>query len=145
MSGPHLISRSQVRKEKRIEVAVVLPTYELMRGAVKIILRPKSQAKRGQIDLFTERGRRLSLDVLRVRKKDNAESVLASGRPKEVALEASEDEKSVTLFFHSAKSFETGNCSIWISETWTLESSFHPEGSISRSGGIFDCEEMNER
>jgi len=102
---PHLVSRSQVAKEKRIGVEIVLPAYELMRTAVKVILRPKSTATRGQMSLFAETGRTLALDVLRG--TGDRPSVLAAG-PKEVRLEPNDKEQSVTLFFHTAASFQKG-------------------------------------
>ena len=52
--------------------------------------------------------RTLSLDVLRVDSKGAPVSVLASGRPKEVRVDAEASEQNVTLFFHSAQSFSTG-------------------------------------
>lgn len=106
---PHLISKSQTREEKPIGVEVVLPTYELTRTAVKVILRPTSKLKSatGQLALFKETGRTLALDVRRV--QDPSGTVLATPKPKEARLEAGENEKSVTLFFHTAKSFAKGD------------------------------------
>lgn len=103
---PHLISRSQVTREKRIGVEVVLPTYELMRTAVKVVLRPLSHASaQGQLQLFLESGRTLALDVLRPAPERT--SVLASGS-KDVRLEPKGGEQNVTLFFHSAATFQQG-------------------------------------
>jgi hypothetical protein len=42
------------------------------------------------------------------RAAEPSDSVLATPRPKEVRLEAGDAEKSVTLFFHTAKSFAKG-------------------------------------
>ena len=104
---PHLVSKSRMHKEKRIGVEVVLPTYELTRTAVKVILRPATTpTKPGQLQLFTETGRTLALDVRRAGEPPS--SVLATPKAKEVRLEAGDAEKSATLFFHTAKSFEKG-------------------------------------
>ena len=107
---PHLISKSAVRQERRIGVEVVLPTYELMRTAVKVVVRPVagSKAKPAQMTLFTETGRTLALDVQRTSGTAAPESVLATPKAKEVRLEARDGDKSVTLFFHTAQSFERG-------------------------------------
>lgn len=103
---PHLISKSRVTRERRIGVEVVLPAYELMRTAVKVVLRPLSQASaQGQLQLFLESGRTLALDVLRP--GPERVSVLASG-PREVRLEPKGGEQSETLFFHSAATFQRG-------------------------------------
>ena len=106
---PHLTSRSYTTTEKRVEVEVVLPTFELTRAAVKVLLRPRSPATAasGQMLLFTETGRRLALDVLHTDMAGKRKSVLAAG-PKEVRLEPKDSEQSVTLFFHTAASFRTG-------------------------------------
>ncbi len=106
---PHLVSRGQAAQEKRVAVEVVLPTYELQRTAVKIILRPAAAAvsKASQLALFTESGRTLSLDVVRREPGDKTASVLA-GKPKEVRLEAQGPEQSVTAFFHTAARFKAG-------------------------------------
>lgn len=103
---PHLVSKSQVTREKRIGVEVVLPTYELMRTAVKVVLRPVSQAlAQGQLQLFAETGRTLGLDVRR--SGGERASVLAQG-VREVRLDPKEGETSVTLFFRTAEVFEKG-------------------------------------
>lgn len=106
---PHLVSRGQAAQEKRVGVEVVLPTYELQRTAVKVILRPASvpPSKSGQMALFTERGRALSVDVVRRDADGKTASVLA-GKPKDVNLEANGQEQSVTLFFHTAARFQAG-------------------------------------
>jgi hypothetical protein len=103
---PHLISRSRTQQEKRIGVEVVLPTYELTRAAVKVVLRPAptASAKQEQMSLFSETGHTLALDVRRA--ADPSGTVLATPRAKEVRLDPGDAEKSVTLFFHTAKSFE---------------------------------------
>ena len=102
---PHLVSKSQVTKEKRIEVEVVLPAYELMQTAAKVILRPKSAGTKGQMTLFAESGRTLVIDVLRA--SGDKRSVVAGGS-KEVRLEPGAKEQRVTLFFHTAASFQKG-------------------------------------
>ena len=106
---PHLTSRSYTTTEKRVGVEVVLPTFELTRAAVKVLLRPRSPATAasGQMLLFTETGRRLALDVLHTDVAGKRKSVLATG-PKEVRLEPKDSEQSVTLFFHTTASFRTG-------------------------------------
>ena len=77
---------------------------------MKVLLRPQSTATAdsGQILLFTETGRTLALDVLRTDTVGCQSSVLATG-PKEVRLEPSRSEQAVTLFFHTAASFRTGD------------------------------------
>ena len=106
---PHFVSRGQAAQEKRVGVEVVLPTYELQRAAVKVILRPASGivSKTGQMALLTESGRTLSLDVVQRESDGKAMSILA-GKPKEVRLDAQGQEQSVTLFFHTAARFRTG-------------------------------------
>ena len=107
---PHLVSRSQVPMEKRPGLEVVLPTFELMRTAVKVSLRPERPAssKGQQMSLFAAPVRTVSLDVLRIDSSGAQASVLASGRPKEVSVDPEASEQNVTLFFHSAKSFPAG-------------------------------------
>jgi hypothetical protein len=106
---PHLTSKSRVTTEKRVGVEVVLPTFELTRTAVKVVLRPHSSgtAASGQMLLFTETGRTLALDVLRTDTTGKRASILASG-PKEVRLDPKDKEQTVTLFFHTAASFQKG-------------------------------------
>jgi len=106
---PHLTSHGQAVQQKRVGVEVVLPTFELQRTAVKIILRPAVQpgAKAGQMGLFMESSRTLSMDVMSIDANGKASSVLA-GKPKEVRLEAQGQEQSVTLFFHSATRLKAG-------------------------------------
>ncbi len=114
---PHLVSTSRKSTAKRIGVDVVVPTAELMRTAVKVILRPKlpDSSADGQMALFSAGGRTLSLDVLRTEASGERVSVLASG-PREIHLEARpsqhqpepQPEQQVTLFFHTALSFTAG-------------------------------------
>jgi hypothetical protein len=132
---PHLVSRGQALQEKRIGVEVVLPTYELQRTAVKVILRPASapSAKAGQMELFKESGRTLSLDVIRRDTVGKTTSVLAN-KPKEVHLDAQVQEQSVTLFFHSAARFRTGELlELDIRDVETLEQ--FPPGGIKLTVG----------
>jgi hypothetical protein len=127
---PYLVSKSEVTKEKRIGVEVVLPAYELMQTTAKLILRTKSEAVKGQMSLF-ETGRTLMIDVLRV--TGNLESVLASG-PKEVRLEPNEKEQSITLFFHTAASFQKGELlDLDIRDIETAEQ--FPPGGIKLTAG----------
>ena len=107
---PHLVSRSQVASGKRIGVEVVLPTFELLRAAVKVTLRPAlpDSATGAQMALFPATGRTLRLDVLRTDEKGTRVSVLAVGRPKEVRVDADAGERNATLFFDSAQSFSAG-------------------------------------
>lgn len=89
-------------------VEVVLPTCELMRTAVKVSLRPRtSEPPSGQMPLFTEAKRTLTLNVFRSSASDKRMSVLATG-PKEVLLVSQDKEQNVTLFFHTAASFQKG-------------------------------------
>jgi hypothetical protein len=106
---PHLISRSQT-PARRLGIEVVLPTFELLRTAVKVTLRPQPQGQpqTGQLPLFAESGRALRLDVYRTEPAGIRQSVLAPGRSKEVQLTASSSEVHVTLFFHTALSFQRG-------------------------------------
>ena len=105
---PHLFSKSQSQRETLIGVEVVLPTYELMQTAVKVILRPASKSKpvSGQLALFNETGRTLALDVRRT--KDPSNTILATPKAKEIRLKAGDAEKKITLFFHTATSFKKG-------------------------------------
>ena len=126
---PHLVSRSRTTS-KRIGVEVVLPTFELMRAAVKVTLRPKRPAssKSEQMALFPATGRTLNLNVLRTDSTGTRVSVLASARPKEVYVDAEVNEQNVTLFFHSAQSFSTGEVlHLDISDIETTEQ-FPPRG-----------------
>ncbi len=106
---PHLVSRGHVAQGKRVALDVVLPTLELQRPAVKVTLRVASTAveQAAQMALFTETGRTLSLEVLRRRADGTLASVLA-GRAKEIRIEPKDNEQSVTLFFHTATTFQEG-------------------------------------
>ena len=57
--------------------------------------------------LFTETERRLALDVLHTDVAGKRKSVLPTG-PKELQLKPTDSERPVTLFFHTAASFRTG-------------------------------------
>lgn len=132
---PHLISRGKTAQEKRVGVEVVLPTYELQRTAVKVTLRPAAAptSKAGQMNLFTESSRTLSLDVLRREAAGKTASVLA-GKPKEVRLDAQGQEQNVTLFFHTAGRFQTGELlDLDIRDVETLEQ--FPPGGIKLTVG----------
>ncbi len=132
---PHLVSKSFVIQEKRIGVEVVLPTYELMRTAVKVILRPKPAAATPseQMTLFAETGRTLSLDVFRKDTSGRRVSVLAAG-PKEVRLEPNDKEQNVTLFFHTAATFQKGELlDLDIRDVETAEQ--FPPGGIKLTAG----------
>jgi hypothetical protein len=132
---PYLVSRGQAVQEKRIGVEVVLPTYELQRTAVKVILRPVSAvtSKMGQTALFAESGRTLSLDVVR-READGKTATVLAGKPKEVRFEAQGQEQSVTLFFHTAARFQKGELlELDIRDVETLEQ--FPPGGIKLTVG----------
>ena len=133
---PHLVSRSQTTSAKRIGVEVVLPTDKLMRTAVKVTLRPQRPAssKSEQMSLFAATDRTLNLDVLRTDSTGARVSVLASGRPKEVRVDAEMNEQNVTLFFHSAQSFSAGELlHLDISDIETTER--FPPGGIKLTVG----------
>ena len=132
---PHLESRSRMTTEQRIGIEVVLPTFELMRAAVKVLLRPQSTATApsGQIPLFTENGRTLALDVLQTDPAGKRSSVLATGA-KEVQVEPPYSEQAVTLFFHTAASFHGGELlDLDIRDIETTEQ--FPPGGIKLSVG----------
>ena len=115
---------------------VVLPTFELMRAAVKVTLRPKrpTSSKREQMALFAASSRTLILDVLRTDSMGTRVSVLASARPKEVHVDAEMNEQNVTLFFHSAQSFSAGEIlHLDISDIETTEQ--FPPGGIKLTVG----------
>ena len=106
---PHLVSKSAAKADKRIGVEVVLPTYELMRTGVKVVIRPMIEGAAGQMSLFTGIGRTLCLDVRRQNMGTEAgERVLASPQPKELVVEPGKGEQSVTLFFLTTQSFKKG-------------------------------------
>lgn len=132
---PHLISQAQAAQEKRVGVEVVLPTYELQRTAVKVLVRPAAAptSKTGQMALFTENGRTLSIDVVRREADGKTTSVLA-GKPKEVRVDAQGLEQSVTLFFHTAARFKAGELlELDIRDVETLEQ--FPPGGIKLTVG----------
>ena len=106
---PHLTSKSRMTTQKRVGVEAMLPTFELTRTAVKVVLRPqlRATATGGQLPLFTETGRTLALDVLQTDTAGERTSVVATGS-KEVRLEPEDKEQAVTLFFHTAASFQKG-------------------------------------
>ena len=133
---PHLVSRSQVASGKRIGVEVVLPTFELLRAAVKVTLRPAlpDSATGAQMALFPATGRTLRLDVLRTDEKGTRVSVLAVGRPKEVRVDADAGEQNATLFFDSAQSFSAGELlDLDIRDVETTEQ--FPPGGVKLSVG----------
>ena len=104
---PHLTSRTHAAQTKLIGVEVVLPTFELHRTAVKVTLRSTSAGPTGagQMALFSETGRTLSLDVLR-RDADGTQTTVLAGKPKEVRLDMGRQQESVTLFFHTSGRFK---------------------------------------
>jgi len=106
---PHLVSKSAAKADKRIGVEVVLPTYELMRTGVKVVIRPMIEGAAGQMSLFTGIGRTLCVDVRRHNVgTEPGERVLASPQPKELVVETGKGEQSVTLFFQTTQSFKKG-------------------------------------
>jgi len=83
------------------------------------------------MSLFAETGRTLVLDVLRT--TDDRASVLTAG-PKEVRLEPNDKEQSVTLFFHTAVSFQKGEMlELDIRDIETTEQ--FPPGGIKLTAG----------
>ncbi|MBI2568442.1 MAG: PglZ domain-containing protein [Candidatus Schekmanbacteria bacterium] len=131
---PHLTSKSRATTQKRVGVEVVLPTCELMRTAVKVVLRPRSTvAAGGQMLLFAETGRTLALDVQRPDATRRGASVLATG-PKELRVEPRGKEQAVTLFFHTAASFHKGELlDLDIRDADTMEQ--FPPGGIKLTVG----------
>ena len=106
---PHLISKSALQANKRIGIEVVLPTYELMRTVVKVVIRPKLEGAAGQMSLFTGSGRSLSLDVRRQGVNSQpGERVVASSQPKHLLVEPGKGEQSIPLFFQTTQSFKKG-------------------------------------
>ena len=108
---PHFVSRTHLAKPKIVGIEVVLPSYRLMQSMVKVTLRAVVQQgkKSQQMDFFTDAGRTLCLDVLRIEKSGQQRSVLATGRPKQVRVDPTEDkEVIVNLFFHTALSLQAG-------------------------------------
>lgn len=130
---PHLVSR-MATEEKRVGVEVVVPSGELVRSAVKIVLRPKPQAGAVQMSLFIEHGRTLQLDVVRVAPNGERKSVLATGRPKEARIEANSGDVTVNLFFHTTESFRRGDILVLdVRDVDTLEQ--FPAGGIKLTVG----------
>ena len=83
-----------------------------MQSLVKVTLRARTDQKdvSPQMDLFGEIGRTLSIDVFKVDEKVKRKSVLATGGPKKVKVDAAENQTmNVTLFFHSSLSFKEGD------------------------------------
>ena len=106
---PHLVSKRVAMADKRIGIEVVLPTYELMRTGVKVVIRPLVEAAAGQLSLLTGIGRTLCLDVRRQGVgAEPGDRVLASPQPKELVVEPGTGEQSLTLFFQSTQSFQKG-------------------------------------
>jgi hypothetical protein len=105
---PHLVSR-MASEEKRVGIEVIVPTAELVRSAVKVVLRPKLQTGAAQMTFFVEHGRTLQLDVLGITAGGERKSVLATGRPKEARIEANSGGVTVNLFFHTTESFRRGD------------------------------------
>lgn len=106
---PHLVSR-MATQERRIGVEVSVGTEELVRSAVKVVVRAKVGAARSdQMSLFVELGRNLQLDVMRVASGSERRSVLATGRPKDVRVEPKGEDVVANLFFHTAESFRRGD------------------------------------
>lgn len=133
---PHLTSSRQMATEKRIGVEIVMPTTELLRTSVKVVLRPVASApSKGQLALFSETGRTLLLEVRRLH-PGNCEvkaSVLATSA-KEVRLEPGDPEQSVTLFFNTAASFTKGELlELDIRDAETAEQ--FPPGGIKLTAG----------
>jgi hypothetical protein len=130
---PHLVSR-MATEEKRVGVEVVVSSGELVRSAVKIVLRPKPQAGALQMSLFIEHGRTLQLDVVRVAPNGERKSVLATGRPKEARIEANSGDVTVNLFFHTTQSFRRGDILVLdVRDVDTLEQ--FPAGGIKLTVG----------
>ncbi|MGA2258947.1 MAG: hypothetical protein ABSG53_30120, partial [Thermoguttaceae bacterium] len=131
---PRLISRGRVQIRK-IGLEVVLPTYELTRAAVKVLLRPKASASApaGELALFSDQPRDVQLDVLRT---DVAESVLG-GKPKSVRIEPRAGEVAVTLFFDSKHSFKQGELLLLQICDPETEEQFPPGGITLRIGRDF--------
>jgi hypothetical protein len=130
---PHLVSRMETQ-EKRVGVDVSVPSAELLRSAVKVVLRPRVQAGAAQMSLFVEIGRTLLLDVLRRTASGERKSVLATGRPKDVRIEGDSGDVTVSLFFHTAESFRRGDgLELDVRDADTLEQ--FPPGGIKLTVG----------
>jgi hypothetical protein len=121
-------------EEKRVGIEVVVPTAELVRSSVKVVLRPKLQIGAAQMTFFVEHGRTLQLDVLRITAGGERKSVLATGRPKEARIEPNSGDVTVNLFFHTAESFRRGDTLVLdVRDADTLEQ--FPAGGIKLTVG----------
>ena len=131
---PHLISRGRVQIRK-IGVEVVLPTYELTRAAVKILLRPKAggSAPTGELALFSDQPRDLQLDVSRTGEAGS----LLGGKPKSVRIEPGAGELAVTLFFDSKHTFKKGELLLLQIRDPETEEQFPPGGITLQIGRDF--------
>ncbi len=130
---PHLVSR-MASEEKRVGIDVIVPAAELVRSAVKVVLRPKLQAGATQMSIFVELGRTLQLDVLRITPGGERKSVLATGRPKEARIEANSGDVTANLFFHTTESFRRGDILVLdVRDVDTLEQ--FPAGGIKLTVG----------
>lgn len=132
---PHLVSRVQLGQSKRIAVEVVLPAHELQRPAVKVTLRvPPTAAKDAtQLRLFSESGRTLSIQVWR-RGADGALTSVLANKAKEVRLDPKDKEQTVTIFFHTAMTFKSGELlELDIRDVETTEQ--FPPGGIKLTAG----------
>jgi hypothetical protein len=109
---PHLVSRIRETGKKRVDIEVVLPAYTLTQSLVKLTLRARTDQPKAppQLGLFEEAGRDLLVDVFQKDEKGSRQSVLATGRPKKVRVDAAENQAvNATLFFHSSLSFKEGD------------------------------------
>lgn len=109
---PHLVSRIEATKKKRVDVEVVLPTFTLMQSFVKVTLRARTDQMdvSPQMDLFGEIGRTLSIDVFKVNERGKRKSVLATEVPKTVKIDTAENQTTnLTVFFHSSLSLNRGD------------------------------------
>ena len=130
---PHLVSR-MATEERRIGVEVIVPTRELTRSSVKVVLHPKVATGAEQMSLFLELGRTLRLDVLRIASTGERKSVLATGRPKDVRIDPRSGDVTVNLFFHTAESFRLGDTLVLdVRDADTLEQ--FPAGGIKLTVG----------
>lgn len=130
---PHLVSRMAI-EEKHVGIEVVVPNAELVRSAVKVVLRPKPQTGAAQMTFFVEHGRTLQLDVLRITAGGERKTVLATGRPKEARIEANSGDVTVNLFFHTTESFRRGDTLVLdVRDADTLEQ--FPAGGIKLTVG----------
>jgi hypothetical protein len=130
---PHLVSR-MATQERRIGLEISVPTPELTRSSVKVILHPKVATGSEQMSLFVELGRTLQLDVLRVASTGERKSVLATGRPKDVRIDPRSGDVTVNLFFHTAESFRLGDTLVLdVRDADTLEQ--FPAGGIKLTVG----------